>query len=243
MYKQAGLYVRKTIKHGIVYNIYTQNFSHPWIILLPGLPQYVHKQAYLKQLTKSYSVLVPYYPGSFHSDGKFTVKNVRDTLPSCLNLIRHGNFYDYFDKRNYQCNTEIKYILGLSFGGNVLFDYMSDSLLENIIPVFVSPMFNISSPSQSKYCEEKLNFLESQVYKNVYRGLNKERFMQWMKLLESKTVSSNQKGQLVFGRDDKYMEESFLEEKFPMFTIKRIFGYSQEVASILEHYIQYNLNL
>ncbi len=242
MYKQSGLYVRKTLINNIVYNIYFSNLSKSWLIILPGIPQYIFKQSYIRDLIKNYSVLVPYYSGSFHSNGRFDVSSLKKTLHESINLIKNGEFYEYFEKKKYVCNTKISWVFGFSFGAIVLYDYLSSSK-EGTLPttekLMISPMFNISNKKLLTYWDQKLDFLSSNVYKNVYRGLKKKEIITWFKNLEKKTSLSSS-GILLYGEEDKYINNLFYKEKLPNYKEVIAKGYSHEIDKLVEYFIKLN---
>lgn len=238
MYKQAGIYVRKTKPEDIVFNIYFIDLELPWIILLPGLPQYIHKQWYLKKLVQSYCVLNPYYPGSFHSDGQFNISSLVQTVESSLRLLEAGKFYDFFEGVTYRHNGVLDSIWGLSFGSNVLFDYMTRCDKRLIKPVLFSPLIQLSNPTQNKYWHQKLTFLGSEVYRNIYRGYNPKELFRWLQIMENRKVKNTYKnGVVIFGKNDRLVDESFLKEKFPNFEIKAIDNLAHEVDNLVNAYI------
>lgn len=243
MYKQTNLYVRKTLENDIVYNIYSSDFNNPWIVILPGIPQYIFKQEFLKSLIRNYNVLSPYYLGSFNSNGIFSIQNIQKIIPESINLINKGELYEYFEKKIYKINTSVAWIFGLSFGGSVLFDFLAsqnETILKNIQKLIVSPMFNISKNELSSYWNQKLDFLSSPVYKNIYRGLNKSDIIKWFANIENKEpIKSN--GILLYGEQDKYIDKEFYNQKLPNFTKKICTGYSHDIEKLLEYFIKFYL--
>jgi hypothetical protein len=242
MYKQTNLYVRKTLIKGIVYNFYFSDLSKPWIILLSGLPQYIFKQNYLKTLIETYSIIAPYYPGSFHSYKRFSLNNILQTTNETIKLIENGEIYDYFENKKYKIsNNNIDWIFGLSFGANVLFDFLlkkDKDYLPNTKFLLVSPMFNVSQDKQRLYWKQKLSFLSSKVYSNIYRGINDLELITWFSGLEQ-SITQEKNGIVLYGREDIYIDKFFLKEKFPNFKIIPVNGYSHEVDKLVEYFIPY----
>jgi UDP-galactopyranose mutase len=238
MYKQAGIYVHKTLVNKIVYNIYYSDLSLPWIVLLPGLPQYVHKQNYLKKLISGYCILNPYYPGSFHSYGEFTVPNLQELVMESIELISQKEFFDYFNENIYKHSGQLKSIWGLSFGANLLYDYLLQKPELYCDYLFVSPMFNLQLAGQNRYWQQKLSFLSTEVYANVYRGLNKSEFLKWMRHLEENDINKMKYStKVLYGEDDKYIDENFLRKKFNISSLLPMKGYAHEIDNMLESYI------
>jgi UDP-galactopyranose mutase len=238
MYKQAGIYVHKTLVNKIVYNIYYSDLTLPWIILLPGLPQYIHKQSYLKKLISNYCILNPYYPGSFHSYGEFRVANLRRLVKESINLVSNKKFFDYFEEKKYNHSGLLEAIWGLSFGANLLYDYLLQKPNLYCDYLFVAPMFNLQLTSQKRYWEQKLSFLSKEVYMNVYRGLNKSEFLKWMRDLEDNDIDKKKYSiKVLYGEDDKYMDENFLSKKFSTTSLFPVKGYGHEIDNMLESHI------
>lgn len=238
MYKQAGIYVHKTLVNKIVYNIYYSELSLPWLILLPGLPQYIHKQSYLRKLISNYCILNPYYPGSFHSYDTFTVANLKKLVRESIKLISKEEFFDYYKKEVYTHSGQLEAIWGLSFGANLLYDYLLQKPNVYCDYLFVSPMFNLHLTSQKRYWQQKLSFLSTEVYQNVYRGLNKTEFLKWMKYLEDNDINKKDYSiKVLYGEDDKYMNRDFLKRKFDIETLLPMSGYAHEIDNMLESYI------
>lgn len=210
----------------------------PWIILLPGLPQYIHKQWYLKKLIKTHCVLNPYYPGSFHSDGEFCVDSLKGVVEDSLNLLCSGEFYDFFEQTSYQHSGVIDSVWGLSFGSNILFDYMNRCDRPSIRPVLFGPLIQFSNPAQEKYWRQKLTFLRTEVYKNIYRGYNPDELLEWLQNMEFKQIRDIYKdGVVIFGKNDRLIDGSFLKKKFPNFEIKAIDNLTHEVDNLVNVYL------
>ena len=238
MYKQAGMYVRKTKVENIVFNIYFTDLALPWVILLPGLPQYVHKQRYLKKLIQSRCVLNPYYSGSFHSDGQFNVSSLGRVVDNSLDLLESGEFYDFFENVTYSHSGILDSVWGLSFGSNVLFDYMTRDNKRLIKPVLFGPFIQMSNPEQDKYFNQKLPFLGTDVYKNVYRGYNPKEVFEWIREMEYKNIKKMYKnGVVVFGKNDRMIDGNFLRKKFPTFEVEAVDGFEHEIDDLTNLYV------
>ena len=229
----------------MVYNLLFTNLEHKWIIFLPGLPQYMHKQSYLKQLMQDYNVLIPYYPGSFHSGKKFTPKYLERVIPDCIKIIKDKVFYDYFERKKYTHSGEIEGIWGLSFGSILITQYLTCSKQPlNTNYLLAGPMFILTKELENKYWVPKLTFLQSKVYSKVYRGLNSNNLIAWIHNIEKKNIPGSAKGLILTGDNDTYMDLNFLKEKFSNFVFKSVRGYSHEVDNIISLYIEsgYNIN-
>lgn len=241
MYKQAGMYVRKTKVGDIVFNIYFTDLTLPWIILLPGLPQYVHKQWYLKKLIQSRCVLNPYYPGSFHSDGQFNTASLGRVVDDSLDLLESGEFYDFFEDKIYSHGGVLDSVWGLSFGSNVLFDYMTQDNKRLIKPMLFGPLIQMSNPEQDKYFKQKVAFLGTEVYRNIYRGYNPQEVFEWVQGMENKSIKNTFKdGVVLFGKNDRLIDGDFLRSKFPTFEIKELDGFEHEIDNLVDRYITEN---
>ncbi|MFZ5424914.1 MAG: hypothetical protein ACOZAO_03880 [Patescibacteria group bacterium] len=240
MYKQAGFYVRKTLVEDIVFNVFFTDLSKPWIIFLPGLPQYIHKHWYLKDLIQDYCVLNPYYPGSFHSFGEFTPTSFTKTVDTSITLLETKEFFDHFEQKAFEHTGVISGIWGLSFGANLIVEYLSRTSNVDIPVVIVSPMLKMSMPVLNDYWKQKTRFLASPVYQNIFRGLNDAAFRDWLNSTEALEIPPKTRGVLLYGKNDRYMDADFLSAKFSALDIHILEEYAHEVDNIIGFYVKSN---
>lgn len=224
MYKQAGIVVRKVKVDNIVSNIYFEDINLPWLILLPGLPQYFHKQSYFQDLVKKYVVLTPYYPGSFHSYGEFNLEELRKVIPECIKFIQKKEFYDFFESKLYKHSGEIAGIIGLSFGADLIIDYLAEEKSTYMTKYcLISPLFDMNNEKVIDYWDKKLGFLSSEVYTQIYKNLNKIELKNFFKNLTTKKIISDKEIYIVAGKEDKYVTQELIGSYFP--SARHIFIY------------------
>lgn len=237
MYQQAGMIVRKVRFGDIVANIYLEDINLPWLIVLPGIPYYFHKQAYFKKLVSKYTVLAPHYPGSYHSYGTFKLNALKNVIKECLDFISINEFYDYFESKPYKHKGEISGMIGLSFGANLLLDYLvNENSLKNLKYCLISPIFDMNNDEVNSYWEKKLSFLLTEVNSQVYRGMDKSELKNFFQELMMKKQNYRNFDDLfiVRGTDDKYVTEGFIDSYFPSSKFKSFSKVSHEVDKLLE---------
>ena len=235
MYKQAGIVVRKVRIGNIVANIYFEDINLPWLILLPGLPQYFHKQSYFQELIKKYVVLTPYYPGSFHSYGEFKLNQLEEVIPKCFEFINKREFYDFFESKLYKHSGKIEGIMGLSFGANLILDYLNkNDVNKNIIFCLISPIFDMNNEKVEDYWNKKLGFLATEVYTQIYKQLDIDELKKFFKQLTETKNSTNSNIFVIAGDGDKYVTKDFIKSYFPKARHHFFEGIGHEVDKLLE---------
>lgn len=177
----------------IIYDLYLPENSNGKVILyVPGLPGHPRKKA-LGEIfsTNGFTFFEMRFPGSWESDGKFTMNNCVESLDEAYIFIKKGAGIELRrgEKKEWKHNKII--FLGSSFGGGVI---LSSCIKGPLTFVLLAPVTKLENVKDSliKFSsgDDDLFRLLSEGYTNVYRGFNQK---DWHNFLSGKTLINPEK--------------------------------------------------
>ena len=177
----------------ISYDLYLPKKSNGKVVLyIPGLPGHPRKKYLGEILTNNgFTFFEMRFPGSWESDGSFTMNNCVNSLKEAYNFLQKGVGIEL--RRNTQKEWKHNEIifLGSSFGGGVV---LSSHIKDPLTFVLLAPVTKIKHLKESLFIlpsgDDDLFYLLSNGYNNAYRGLKKK---DWLNFLNGKTLINPEK--------------------------------------------------
>ena len=161
-------YSEKSLKNNVVTakNIY---------LVAPGLPQFTHRKFFKDKVNKNTAFFYLYYYGGWFSGGKFLFKNCVKSIKDGIDFIKNKQGIRTFVNKKIQWNYQNLFLVGNSFGGNVV---LSTKINRQDIKkiILYSPFF--VEYSNIKDNQKMLKFF-IRGYKNNFRGINLEEWKQY----------------------------------------------------------------
>lgn len=105
----------------------------------------------------------------------------------------------------------------------------------------ISPLFDMNNEKVVDYWDKKLGFLSSEVYTQIYSGLNKTELENFFRVLTNQRTDFRHDIYLVVGAEDKYVTKIFIEEYFPNANHFFLDSVGHEVDKLLELTLEKNL--
>ena len=205
----------------IAYDLYLPKKSNSKVVLyVPGLPGHPRKKTLGEIFAASgFTFFEMRFPGSWESDGKFTIDNCVKSLEEAYGFIQKGTGIELRrDTRKEWAHNQIIF-LGSSFGGGVI---LSSYIKDPLTFVLLAPVTKLKHIKDSLLIlpsgDDDLFHLLSEGYSNVYRGLTKK---DWENFLNEKTLLSpknnlnnlkNKKLLFVQGTDDDVIQSTHTVE-------------------------------
>ena len=177
----------------IVYDLYLPKKSNGKVILyIPGLPGHPRKKTLGEIFSaKDFTFFEMRFPGSWESNGNFTMDNCVESLNEAYTFIQKGIGSELRRgvKKEWKCNETI--FIGSSFGGGVM---LSSRIKDPLTFVLLAPVTKLQHVKDSLVMlssgEDDIFHLLSEGYSNVYRGLTQE---DWLNFLSGKTLINPEK--------------------------------------------------
>lgn len=201
----------------ITYDLYLPKKSNSKVVLyVPGLPGHPRKKILGETFaTNGFTFLEMRFPGSWESDGKFTIDNCVKSLEEAYKFIQKGTGIELRrDVRKEWLHGQIIFF-GSSFGGGVV---LSSRIKDPLTFVLLAPVTKLQHLKDSLFTlssgDDDLFHLLSRGYSNVYRGLTKkdwENFLNGNTLLNPENNLNNLKNKkLLFiqGTDDDVIQNT-----------------------------------
>jgi len=136
-------------------------------LIVPGLPQFTHKNFFKDKVNENTAFFYLYYYGSWFSSGNFSFKNSIKSVKDAINFIKNKQGIKTFDNKQIEWNYQNLFLIGSSFGGNVaLSTKINKKDIKKII--LYAPFF--TEYSDIKANKKQLDFL-IRGYKNNFRGI------------------------------------------------------------------------
>lgn len=140
------------------------------VILAPGLPQHLDKHhPFVQQMCRlGLNLFVPNYPGTFDSDGPFSVSSAAKAIENTIKLAKSGQAVELYNQSIIEWDTRINYVVGFSFGALPVL-LQPQAVDKNIlICPFVSYKFHDGSVANAENISQTFDFLK-RAYPKTYR--------------------------------------------------------------------------
>lgn len=180
----------------IVYDLYLPEKDNGKVVLyVPGLPGHPRRKSLGEAFANNgFTFFEMRFPGSWESDGVFTIDNCVDSLEEAYNFIQKGEGIELRRQTLKKWGHEKIIFLGSSFGGGVI---LSSAIKESLTFVLLAPVTKLKNIRDSLFMlpsgdDDTFNLL-SGGYSNVYRGLTKQ---DWTNFLNEKTKINPEKNLL-----------------------------------------------
>lgn len=172
----------------IVYDLYLPKKSNGKVILyVPGLPGHPRKKALGEILAASgFTFFEMRFPGSWESDGEFTMNNCVKSLEEAYVFIQEGAAIELRRGARKEWAHDDIILLGSSFGGGVT---LSSQIKDPLTFVLLAPVTKLQNIKDSLVIlpsgTDDLFHMLLEGYANVYRGLTEK---DWSNFLDGKTL-------------------------------------------------------
>ena len=172
----------------IVYDAYLPEKSNGKVVLyVPGLPGHPRKKILGETFaTSGFAFFEMRFPGSWESDGEFTMDNCVRSLEEAYLFIQRGFGVELRRNTRKEWAHEKIIFLGSSFGGGVI---LSSHIKDALTFVLLAPVTKLQRIKDSLFIlpsgNDDLFHLLSEGYARVYRGLTRE---DWHNFLDGKTL-------------------------------------------------------
>ena len=172
----------------IIYDLYLPEKSNGKTVLyVPGLPGHPRKKNLGETFTAhGFTFFEMRFPGSWESDGAFAMDNCVASLEESYAFIKTGADTELRQGVRKEWTRGKVILLGSSFGGGVI---LSSRIKDPLTFVLLAPVTKLQRVRDSLITlpsgEDDLFHLLSGGYANVYRGLTKK---DWRNFLDGKTL-------------------------------------------------------
>jgi|GEM_PF-3163548 len=209
----------------VTYDLYLPEKSNGKVILyIPGLPSHPRKKSLGESTTaQGFTFFEMRFPGSWESDGEFSMDNCVKSLEEAYVFIKKGSAIELRREAKKEWSHDDIILMGSSFGGGVA---LSTRIIDSLTIVLLAPVTKLQNVKNSLLIlpsgKDDLFNLLTQGYAEVYRGLNAE---DWSNFLEGKTLinpesnMSNLKNKrllFVQGSSDSVIQSEHTEEYFKL---------------------------
>jgi len=172
----------------IIYDLYLPQRSNGKVILyVPGLPGHPRKRNLGETFaSRGFTFFEMRFPGSWESDGVFTMDACVESLEEACSFIRGGSAIELRmgSTKKWAYNQVV--LMGSSFGGGVV---LSSQIQDPLTFVLLAPVTSLTHLKSSLVLlpsgDDDLFHLLLSGYSNVYRGLTKK---DWENFLSGKTL-------------------------------------------------------
>ncbi len=172
----------------IVYDLYLPEQGNGKVVLyVPGLPGHPRKSNLAETFAgNGFTFFEMRFPGTWESDGKFSMNTCVESLEEAYAFIRNGSAIELRREAEKKWNCDEVIFMGSSFGGGVI---LSSKIKVPLTLVLMAPVTSLGTLKNSlvplSSGEDDLFHLLKKGYTNVYRGLtNKD----WQNFLHGKTL-------------------------------------------------------
>lgn len=163
------------------------------VIFFNGLPLSFSFIEFSKIINKLGGIfLQPYYPGSWFSDGNFTLNSVIKSVEDWLGFIEKRKFYDQYFHKEYHLRYDYILLVGLSFGAYPIIKTKLQKI-ENLHQIIlVNPVLSFWLQKNNRFFKESVCLLKKNIfnlYKNIYRASSRAQ-KEWFKLFNGNLDSN-----------------------------------------------------
>lgn len=177
----------------IAYDLYLPKKSNGRVILyVPGLPGHPRKKTLGATFAdRGFTFFEMRFPGSWESDGEFTMDNCVKSLEEAYVFIQGGIGVELRRNARKEWMHDNMILLGSSFGGGVI---LSSHIKDPLTFVLLAPVTKLQNVKDSLILlpsgTDDLFHLLSKGYANAYRGLTER---DWADFLNGKTLINPEK--------------------------------------------------
>ena len=178
-------------KDGLIISAYL-NGSNSSLVIAPGLPQQITKYHPIVEQARNNNVnlFIPHYPGTYDSDGEFTIVSATKALEQTIELVKSGSANELYSYSKLTWGTDGVFVLGFSFGA--LPALLQESVVDKTILLcpFVSLDFHLdNAPYRTENIIHTLDFI-SRAYPNTYR-FDKQKFIDGLRNVKYPNTKDN----------------------------------------------------
>lgn len=172
----------------IAYDLYLPEKSNGGVILyVPGLPGHPRKKLLGEIFAiNGFTFFEMRFPGSWESDGEFTMNNCVRSIEEAYVFIQGGGGIELRRNTRREWAHDNVILLGSSFGGGVI---LSSHIKDPLTFALLAPITKLKHVRDSLFIlpsgGDDLFHLLSKGYANVYRGLTEK---DWRNFLNEKTL-------------------------------------------------------
>lgn len=177
----------------IAYDLYLPSKSNGKAVLyVPGLPGHPRKKTLGTIFAgRGFAFFEMRFPGSWESDGEFTMDNCVKSMEEACAFIREGTAVELRRNARKEWAHDDVILLGSSFGGGVI---LSSRMKDPLTFVLLAPVTKLQNVRDSLILlpsgTDDLFHLLSKGYANAYRGLTE---WDWSDFLGGKTLINPEK--------------------------------------------------
>jgi len=175
--------IRISLNQSLSGDIYLPvNSNNKTIIFLGGMPSYFYKNSISENLSQvGFTVIQPFYYGSWVSNGDFSAKNCIQTLTDTIQAINNNTIINSYNNQLLNLDSKEIYLMGTSFGSTLVQIYKdSEYKLEKRICLAGIPVFEQKYNQQIHFNHlEFIDFIK-RGFKNLYRS---DSWQEWEKEL------------------------------------------------------------
>ena len=194
----------------IFYDLYLpENSNGKAILYVPGLPGHPRRKSLGEAFaSEGFTFFEMRFPGSWESDGVFTMDNCVESLEEAYTFIQGGTGMELRrgTEKDWSCQKVV--FLGSSFGGGVI---LSSTIKDALTFVLLAPVTKLKNIRDSLFMlpsrDDDIFHLLSKGYSNVYRGLTKEDWSNFLnentKINPEKNVDNLKNKKLIFVQGSK----------------------------------------
>lgn len=195
-------------------------------LLIPGLPQFIHKSFFGNRLREGRAFFYVYYYGSWFSGGRFTFRNCQKTVTEAIKFVQGKIGIKTYDKKNIKWEYQNLFLVGNSFGGSPILSSKIDKkdikkiiLISPLSFFFKKDLLKVCSNSSFKKIikryKETLFFLRNGNF-NIFRGIKDKSWDKYFLGKEEKAkikIDGKSPPIIIFhGNKDGVVESFFSEE-------------------------------
>lgn len=162
-----------------------QKGNHFLVIFFNGLPLSLSFVEFSKIINNLGGIFVhPYYPGSWFSDGDFTLNSTIESVKDWIEFVQTKTFRDQYFGKKYHLHYNYISLVGLSFGTYPILR-TNITEIENLHQlILINPVLSFSIQNKNQLFKKSIHLLKKNIftlYKNIYRASSKSQ-EEWLKL-------------------------------------------------------------
>lgn len=114
--------IRISLNQSLSGDIYLPvNSNYKTIIFLGGMPSYFYKNSISENLSQvGFTVIQPFYYGSWVSDGDFSAENCIQTITDTIQAINDKPITNSYNNQLIDLDIKEIYLMGTSFGSTLV---------------------------------------------------------------------------------------------------------------------------
>lgn len=194
----------------VAYDLYLpEKGNGKTVLYVPGLPGHPRKRTLGESFAnRGFTFIEMRYMGSWESDGVFTMENCLKSLDEAYSFVKGGTGIELRRDVKKEWSTDGIIFMGSSFGGGVI---LSSHIKDPLTFVLLAPVTDLTKIKESAVIlpsgDDDIYSLLSHGYANVYRGLTKKDWTDFMNgdspINPEKNLSNLKNKRLIFVQGDK----------------------------------------